>query len=84
MMDEQYRTLPLIAMREDTVLPGCLAHFDAGREETIKAFETAMLEESQVFIIAQRTDADEIPEDEEKIAITQEMMTMFREGSAPF
>lgn len=27
---------------------------------------------------------DEIPEDEEKIAITQEMMTMFRKGSAPF
>ena len=38
-MDNQIKTLPVIALRGMTVLPGMLIHFDISREKSIRAVE---------------------------------------------
>ena len=53
-MEEYSKTLPIIALRNLTVLPGMMIHFDVNREITIKAVENAMLGDQMVFIVSQK------------------------------
>ena len=56
------RSLPAIALRGTTVLPGMIVHFDISRERSVKAVEAAMLGDQKVFLITQKDPALEEPE----------------------
>lgn len=49
--------LPLVALRGLTVLPEMIIYFDLSRPQSMKAVEKAMLEEQQVFLVAQKNPA---------------------------
>ncbi len=54
--------LPAIALRGVVVFPLDVVHFDVGREISIKAVETAMRGDRNVFLIAQKDDEVELPQ----------------------
>ncbi|MFV0465023.1 MAG: endopeptidase La [Lachnospiraceae bacterium] len=54
-MTDKVITLPAIALRGMTILPGMVAHFDLSRKKSIEAVEYAMLSDQMVFLIAQTT-----------------------------
>ena len=47
-------TIPAVALRGMTILPGMVAHFDVSRERSIKAVEEAMMGEQNIFLVTQR------------------------------
>ena len=53
-MTQSVNTLPAIALRGTTILPDMIVHFDVSRERSIKAIETAMLHEQEIFLITQK------------------------------
>lgn len=54
------RTLPVIALRGMSVLPGMLVHFDINRETTIGAVEAAISGDQYIFVTSQKSpDIDE-------------------------
>ena len=61
-MSERYRKVPAVALRGMTILPGIVAHFDVSRERSVKAIETAMMEDQTVFLITQKNIDKEEPE----------------------
>lgn len=64
-MKNYSKNVPIVALRNLTVLPGMMIHFDVNREITIKAIESAMLGDQMVFLVTQK-DADvELPKEEE-------------------
>lgn len=60
-MDGQMKTLPLIALKGMTILPGMLVHLDVKRDITKTAIEEAMAGDSMVFITSQKDDRVELP-----------------------
>ena len=46
--------LPLIPLRGLMVFPHMVLHFDVGRARSVSALEQAMVEDQQVFLVAQR------------------------------
>lgn len=60
-MDEQVRTLPLIALKGMTILPGMLVHLDVTRDITKLAIEEAMANDSMIFVTSQKEDEVELP-----------------------
>ena len=50
--------LPVLALRGLVVFPGCVTHFDVGRQKSVRAVDEAMRADQQIFLIAQR-DVDE-------------------------
>ena len=61
-MAEEYRTVPAVALRGMTILPGMVAHFDVSRNRSIKAVENAMVEDQVVFLVTQKEIEKEDPE----------------------
>jgi len=61
-MAEEYRTVPAVALRGMTILPGMVAHFDVSRNRSIKAVENAMVEDQMVFLVTQKEIEKEEPE----------------------
>ncbi len=61
-MSELLRELPAVALRGLTILPGMVTHFDISRPKSIKAVETAMMADSQVFLVTQRDMEEENPD----------------------
>ncbi len=57
--------LPLIPLRGLTVFPGMIIHFDAARELSVAAAETAMKEGGEVFLASQKDLLVENPEKED-------------------
>ncbi len=57
--------LPVVALRDMTVLPGMLMHFDVSREKSISAAEYAMNEDRQIFLTCQKDENTEDPEEED-------------------
>lgn len=55
-------TIPAVALRGMTILPGMVAHFDVSRERSIKAVEEAMLGEQNIFLVTQRDIEDDDPQ----------------------
>jgi len=58
---ENYRNLPVVPLRGNTILPGMIAHFDVGREKSINAVERAMLGNQELFLVTQRDTETEEP-----------------------
>ena len=42
-MEDKKITMPAVALRGLTILPGMVQHFDISREKSIRAIETAMM-----------------------------------------
>ncbi len=49
-MEDKIYTIPAVALRGMTILPGMVAHFDISRERSIKAVETAMMGDQLIFV----------------------------------
>jgi len=59
-LNDKVITIPVVALRGMTILPGMVAHFDVSREKSMKAIEEAMIGEENVFLITQQNiEADE-------------------------
>ncbi len=64
-MSDNIITIPAIALRGMTILPGIVAHFDVSRERSIKAVEVAMMGEQKLFLVTQKNiEADDPQIDE--------------------
>ena len=61
MSEQQIKTMPILAMRGMTVLPGMLVHLDISREITKRAIEEAMAADGTIFLTLQRDEAVESP-----------------------
>lgn len=61
MSEQQMKTMPILAMRGMTVLPGMLVHLDISREITKRAIEEAMAADGRIFLTLQRDEAVESP-----------------------
>ena len=57
--------LPLIPLRGLMVFPHMVLHFDVGRARSVAALEQAMVEDQQVFLVAQRDGDIEEPSTED-------------------
>lgn len=60
-MSDSITTLPAIALRGTTILPGMIIHFDVSRERSVKAIEEAMLRDQRIFLITQKDPEIETP-----------------------
>ncbi len=54
-MENNTRTLPMIALRGMTILPEMVVHFDVSREKSLAAIECAMGEQQKLFLTAQKS-----------------------------
>ena len=60
-MDNLVITMPAVALRGMTILPGMIAHFDISREKSLKAIEEAMRNDQRVFLVTQKDVEQENP-----------------------
>lgn len=61
-MEDKICTMPAVALRGMTILPGMVAHFDISRERSIKAVETAMMGDQTIFLVTQKNANEENPQ----------------------
>ena len=60
-MDNETRSLPMVALRGLTIMPEMVVHFDVSRERSIAAIQQAMVEEQEIFLVAQKSIETENP-----------------------
>lgn len=60
-MEDKKITMPTVALRGLTILPGMVQHFDISREKSIRAIETAMMGNQKVYLVTQRHPEQETP-----------------------
>ena len=60
-MADKKITMPAVALRGLTILPGMVQHFDISREKSIRAIETAMMGNQKVYLVTQRHPEQETP-----------------------
>lgn len=60
-MDNETRSLPMVAVRGLTIMPEMIVHFDVSRERSIAAIQQAMVEEQEIFLVAQKSIETENP-----------------------
>ena len=60
-MEDKKNTMPAVALRGLTILPGMVQHFDISREKSIRAIETAMMGKQKVYLVTQRHPEQETP-----------------------
>lgn len=67
-------------MRGMTILPGMVTHFDVSREKSMKAVETAMIGDQNIFLITQRDVEEEEPQAEDlyRIGILAEIKQVIK------
>ena len=53
-MEEQIRTMPVVALRGLTILPKMVMHFDITRPRSVAAVEKAMVGDQKVFLVTQK------------------------------
>ena len=53
-MNKETKSLPMVALRGMTIMPGMVVHFDVSRERSVAAVQEAMVEEQQIFLVTQR------------------------------
>lgn len=80
-MSEYNRIVPVVALRGMAVLPGMLIHFDVNRTISIEAIESAMENDQQVLLVAQRDAEVENPGKEDlyttgTIALIKQMIKL--------
>ncbi|MDE7259258.1 MAG: endopeptidase La, partial [Lachnospiraceae bacterium] len=54
-------TLPAVALRGLTILPGMVIHFDLNRDKSIAAVEQAMLSDQKLLVVTQKNAGEEEP-----------------------
>lgn len=60
-MEDKKITMPAVALRGLTILPGMVQYFDISREKSIRAIETAMMGNQKVYLVTQRHPEQETP-----------------------
>ena len=60
-MDNETRSLPMVALRGLTIMPEMIVHFDVSRERSIAAIQQAMVEEQEIFLVALKSIETENP-----------------------
>ncbi|NLO81457.1 MAG: endopeptidase La [Clostridiales bacterium] len=55
------RRIPCLPLRGLAVFPYMVLHFDVGREKSIAALEKAMIEDQELFLVAQKDPKDDDP-----------------------
>ena len=80
-MSEHDFLFPTVALRGITILPGNVAHFDLSRPKSIRAVETVMEDEQQVFLVTQKDPQLESPEQDDlfdigTIAVVKQVIRM--------
>lgn len=64
-MEDIEFTIPTVALRGLTILPGMIVHFDISRDFSLKAIEDAMNDEQRILLVAQKdTNVSEPGEDD--------------------
>ena len=63
-MEEKIFTLPTVALRGMTILPGIVAHFDISRKKSLHAVQAAMTSNQKLFLITQKNENQEEPDRE--------------------
>ena len=53
-MEDKILTIPAVAPRGMTILPGMVAHFDISRDKSLRAVEEAMKGDQKLFIVTQK------------------------------
>ena len=53
-MEELTLTMPAVALRGMTILPGMIAHFDVSRKKSLRAIEESMNNDQRIFLVTQR------------------------------
>ena len=61
MSEQQMKTMPILALRGMTVLPGVLVHLDISRDITKRAIDEAMAGDGMIFITVQKDETVELP-----------------------
>ena len=56
------KTMPAVALRGTTILPGMIVHFDISRKVSSASIDRAMLRDEKIFLITQRDPHVENPE----------------------
>ena len=64
-MEDKILTIPAVALRGMTILPGMVAHFDISREKSLKAVEAAMKGDQKLFVVTQKDEEKEDPQKED-------------------
>ena len=65
MSNNNIKILPLIPLRGIIIFPYMVMHFDVGREKSILALEEAMVNEQEIFLVAQKEAKTESPEEKD-------------------
>lgn len=68
-MDDIALTMPAVALRGMTILPGMIAHFDISREKSLKAVEAAMSNGQRIFLVTQKNVEQENPQPEDLYSV---------------
>ena len=53
-MRSMKKTLPAVALRGLTIMPGMIVHFDIDRDKSVHAVERAMVKDQTLFLVKQR------------------------------
>ena len=53
-MEDITIVMPAIALRGMSIMPGMIAHFDIGRDRSLKAVEESMQADQKIFLVTQR------------------------------
>ena len=61
-MEDKILTIPAVALRGMTILPGMVAHFDISRDKSMRAVEEAMKGDQKLFIVTQKDTEKEDPQ----------------------
>lgn len=64
-MEDKILTIPAVALRGMTILPGIVAHFDISRDKSLRAVEEAMKGDQKLFIVTQKDTEKEEPQGED-------------------
>ena len=59
-MEELRETLPAVTLRDLTILPGMVIHFDMSRSSATASVEQAMLKDQRLFVVTQKEPKDDI------------------------
>ena len=64
-MEDKILTIPAVALRGMTILPGMVAHFDISTDKSLRAVEEAMKGDQKLFIVTQKDTEKEDPQGED-------------------
>ncbi|MGC4019314.1 MAG: endopeptidase La [Muricomes sp.] len=64
-MKSETQSLPMVALRGMTIMPGTVVHFDVSRQQSITAVQEAMVENQKIFVITQRDTEIEKPKQQD-------------------